>query len=49
MVGVPFLLVAKQPDLGSAMLIALTGAAIMFLAGLSWRIIAVGARPSSCS
>ena len=42
MVGVPFLLVAKQPDLGSAMLIALTGAAIMFLAGLSWRIIAVG-------
>lgn len=41
-VGVPFALVAYQPDLGSAMLIALTGAAIMFLAGLSWRIIAVG-------
>jgi rod shape determining protein RodA len=44
MIGVPFLLVAKQPDLGSAMIIGLTGAAIMFVAGLSWRAIAaVGA------
>lgn len=43
-VGLPFLLVAHQPDLGSAMLIGLTGAAIMFMAGLSWKIIAaVGA------
>ena len=40
MIGVPFLLVAKQPDLGSAMIIGLTGAVVMFLAGLSWRIIA---------
>lgn len=39
-IGVPFLLVAKQPDLGSAMIIGLTGAVVMFLAGLSWRIIA---------
>ncbi len=38
--GVPFVLVAFQPDLGSAMMIALTGATIMFLAGLSWRLIA---------
>jgi len=42
MIGVPFLLVAKQPDLGSAMIIGLTGGAIMFVAGLSWRVIAVG-------
>ncbi len=42
MIGVPFLLVAKQPDLGSAMIIGLTGAAVMFVAGLSWRVIAVG-------
>ena len=42
-VGVPFILVAKQPDLGSAMVIGLTGAAVMFMAGLSWRIIAAGA------
>jgi rod shape determining protein RodA len=38
-IGLPFLLVAHQPDLGSAMLIGLTGAAMMFVAGLSWRII----------
>ncbi len=42
MVGLPFLLVAKQPDLGSAMVIGLTGAAVMFVAGLSWRVIAAG-------
>jgi rod shape determining protein RodA len=43
MIGVPFILVAKQPDLGSAMIIGLTGGAIMVLAGLSWRVIAAGA------
>jgi rod shape determining protein RodA len=43
MIGLPFLLVAKQPDLGSAMIIALTGGIMMFLAGLSWRVIAAGA------
>ncbi len=43
MIGLPFLLVAKQPDLGSAMVIGLTGAAVMFMAGLSWRVIAAGA------
>ena len=43
MIGVPFILVAKQPDLGSAMIIGLTGAAVMFVAGLSWRVIAAGA------
>jgi rod shape determining protein RodA len=42
MIGLPFLLVAKQPDLGSAMIIALTGGIMMFLAGLSWRVIAAG-------
>jgi rod shape determining protein RodA len=42
MIAVPFLLIAKQPDLGSAMLLGLTGAAIMFIAGLSWKIIAAG-------
>ena len=39
MIAAPVLLVAHQPDLGTAMLIALTGAAIVVLAGLSWRII----------
>lgn len=40
MIGLPFILVAHQPDLGSAMLIGMTGAAMMFMAGLSWKIIA---------
>jgi len=40
--GLPVLLVAHQPDLGTAMLIALTGGAIIVLAGLSWRIIIGG-------
>jgi rod shape determining protein RodA len=43
LIGAPVLLVAHQPDLGTAMLIALTGAAVMFVAGLSWKILAVGA------
>ena len=40
MTGLPVLLVAHQPDLGTAMLIALTGGAIVVLAGLSWKVIA---------
>jgi len=43
LIGIPFILVAKQPDLGSAMIIGLTGGAIMVVAGLSWRVIAAGA------
>ena len=41
-IGAPVLLVAHQPDLGTAMLIALTGVTMVVLAGLSWRIIAAG-------
>ncbi len=41
MIGAPVLLVAHQPDLGTAMLIALTGGAIVMLAGLSWKVIGV--------
>ncbi|CAN5162981.1 hypothetical protein BH09PSE2_BH09PSE2_17410 [soil metagenome] len=43
MIGVPTLLVAHQPDLGTAILLVATGAAVMFLAGLTWRILALGA------
>jgi rod shape-determining protein RodA len=42
MIALPVLLVAHQPDLGTAMLILMTGAAIVVLAGLSWKIIALG-------
>ncbi len=37
---VPVGLVARQPDLGTAMLISAAGCYVLFLAGLSWRIIA---------
>jgi rod shape determining protein RodA len=33
---VPTLLIAKQPDLGTAILVGTAGAAVMFLAGLPW-------------
>ncbi|MCY1647562.1 rod shape-determining protein RodA [Caulobacter sp. SL161] len=42
MIAAPVLLVAHQPDLGTAMLIAATGLSIVVLAGLSWRIIFAG-------
>jgi rod shape determining protein RodA len=42
MIGAPAVLVMHQPDLGTAILIALTGAAIMMLAGLSMRVIVAG-------
>lgn len=36
---IPTLLIAKQPDLGTAILIATSGFIVMFLAGLDWRVI----------
>jgi len=33
---IPVLLIAKQPDLGTALLVASAGAAVLFFAGLSW-------------
>ena len=42
MILIPVGLVAKQPDLGTAILLALTGAAVMILAGLSMRVVAAG-------
>lgn len=33
---IPTLLIAKQPDLGTAILVASSGAAVLFFAGLSW-------------
>ncbi|MDV6332595.1 rod shape-determining protein RodA [Asticcacaulis sp. 201] len=43
MIGVPAVLVMHQPDLGTAVLISLTGLAVMILAGLNWKVIAAGA------
>lgn len=39
MLLVPVLLIAKQPDLGTALLIAAAGFYVIFLAGLSWKIL----------
>lgn len=43
MIAVPSGLVMHQPDLGTALLISFTGAAVMILAGLNWKIIAAAA------
>jgi rod shape determining protein RodA len=37
---VPTLLIAKQPDLGTSILVAVSGGFVVFLSGMSWRIIA---------
>ncbi|PPD48343.1 MAG: rod shape-determining protein RodA [Methylobacter sp.] len=37
----PTLLIAKQPDLGTALLVASSGAAVLFFSGLSWWLITV--------
>lgn len=38
---VPTLLIAKQPDLGTSLLIASSGIFVIFLAGASWKLIGV--------
>ncbi|EKE67625.1 rod shape-determining protein RodA [Gallaecimonas xiamenensis] len=45
LVIVPTLLIAKQPDLGTSILIAASGIFVLFLSGMSWRLVtaAVGA------
>ena len=39
MLIVPVALIARQPDLGTALLISASGFFVLFLAGLSWRVI----------
>lgn len=41
MCAIPTLLIAQQPDLGTAILIATAGIFVLFLAGMSWKLIAV--------
>ena len=40
LIAVPTLLIFKQPDLGTAVLVVASGAMVLFLAGMSWRLIA---------
>jgi rod shape determining protein RodA len=37
---IPVLMIAKQPDLGTALLVGISGLSVLFLGGLSWRLIA---------
>ena len=39
LIAVPMLLILKQPDLGTALLIASSGVFVIFLAGLQWRVL----------
>lgn len=39
LIGIPTMLIAKQPDLGTSLLIASSGLFVIFMAGLSWRLI----------
>jgi rod shape determining protein RodA len=41
LIAVPVLLIARQPDLGTAVLIAAAGLSVLFLAGMSWLLISV--------
>lgn len=41
LIGLPFLLIAEQPDLGTSLLILSSGLFTLFLSGLSWQMIAL--------
>lgn len=43
MVFIPTILIAKQPDLGTSILIAASGVFVIFLAGISWKYIIAAA------
>ncbi len=49
LLAVPTAMIARQPDLGTALLVAAAGFYVIFLAGLSWKIIAAGAALSIAS
>ena len=42
-IAAPALLIAEQPDLGTALLVAAAGAFVVLLAGLRWRFVLAGA------
>ena len=46
--AVPFLLIAKQPDLGTALVVGCAGAYVLFLGGLSWTIM-IGLAATLCA
>lgn len=47
LIALPTLLIAKQPDLGTSLLIACSGFYAIFLGGLRWRLVIAGALSAS--
>lgn len=43
LIALPVVLIAKEPDLGTSLLVAASGVFVLFLAGLSWRLISMAA------
>lgn len=41
LVAIPTILIAKQPDLGTSLLIASSGIFVLFLAGMAWKLISI--------
>jgi rod shape determining protein RodA len=41
LIMVPVVLIAKQPDLGTALLVTIAGLSVLFIAGIGWRLITV--------
>ena len=42
-IALPVFLIGYQPDLGTAIIIAVAGAGLLFIAGVSWRLIGISA------
>ncbi|TDB59737.1 peptidoglycan glycosyltransferase MrdB [Photorhabdus khanii] len=48
LIFLPTLLVAAQPDLGTSILVAASGLFVLFLAGMSWRLIGIAVLLLAC-
>ncbi|GAB4346686.1 MAG: rod shape-determining protein RodA [Gammaproteobacteria bacterium] len=49
LIAVPVVLIAKQPDLGTSLLVLGSGVMVLFLAGLSWRYLGIAALLAACA
>ena len=50
LITIPVLLIAKQPDLGTALLVAAAGFSVLFIAGISWRLlVSLGVLAAACA
>ncbi len=50
LITIPVLLIAKQPDLGTALLVATAGFSVLFIAGISWRLLmSLGILAAACA